>query len=264
MGNELCSQALKAFLQSLRESFDILPSEEGCVIVTPFLRSDNECVEIELIPQPNGGVKITDNCETIDYLFVNGLNISRSKELQRQIRRITKRFGVDLSGDEFVRLVNFGELGDAIHSFLGAVQEASYLIYRKVRRPPVTFDEQVEKFLIANDVAYDTEFKLQGKTREHIFRFYINERHQMLAEPLTATSYHAALVKAERLAYRWIDIRDLWPVHQKVAVIDDLDKRSEFWVGNPLNILLEYSNHVIRWSQNEELMMVLSRQNETK
>jgi len=249
--------AVEAFLGTLRHSFEVLPSEEGCIIVSPFMRADNECIEIELIPQPSGSIKVTDNCDTIDYLFVNGLNVSRSRELGRIVRHISGRFGVEFIEDEITKTANPNELGPAVYSVLGVVQEVSYLIYKKQRRPPTTFDEEVEKFLIANTVSYDAAFKVRGKSRENTFKFYINSQHQMLLEPLTATSPHAALVKAERLAFRWVDIRELWPAYRKVAVIDDVGVRSGFWSEQPLGILTEYSNMVIKWSQNEKLMRSL-------
>lgn len=258
MEKDYCAQAIEAFLETLRNSFEILLGDEGCILVSPFLRSDNECIEIELITQSNGEIKITDNCDTLDYLFVNGLNVGRSKELQRRVGHIAKRFGVELHGEEVIRMSVPNELGRAIYSFVGAVQEISYLIYRKLRRPPPTFDEEVEKFLIANNVSYDPDFKLQGKSRENTFRFHINKQHQMLLEPVTATSYHAALVKAERLAFRWVDIRDLWPIYRKVAIIDDIEVKSQLWVDHPLKILAEYSNLVIKWSQNQRLIEALS------
>jgi len=258
MQEDYCSQAVEAFLKTLRDSFDMLPSDQGCIIVSPFLRSDNECIEIELMAQPNGEIKITDNCETTDYLFVNGLNVSRSKELQRRVRHISRRFGVELSGDEVVKVVTANELGHAVYSVISAVQEISYLIYKKLRRPPPTFDEEVEKFLISNNVAYDPEFRLRGRSREHTFRFHINEQHQMLLEPVTATSSHAALVKAERLAFRWVDVREIYPTYRKVAVIDDIEVKAQFWIDHPLNILHQYSDRVIRWSQKEELKDTLS------
>ena len=74
--NRLCEQAISSYVEALRASFEAIPTDRGCVVITPFLRSDNECIELDLITQSEGKILITDNSDTIAYLFVNGLNVS--------------------------------------------------------------------------------------------------------------------------------------------------------------------------------------------
>ena len=254
----LCTQAISSYLERLKGSFQAMPTDEGCIIVTPFLRSDNECIELELIPQPDGRILLTDNADTIDYLFVNGLNIERSRDLKRNINRISERFGVEIVEGEIFRISDPLSLGATMQSVLSTIQDISYLIYKKQKRGPTTFDEQVEKFLIGHEIRYDPRFEVRGKAYGHTFRFHVNDTGHKLIHPLTATTSNAALAKAERLAFRWGDIQALWPEYRKVAVLDDIEKKAELWVGKPLHALQSYSDEVIQWSSKERLLEVLS------
>jgi hypothetical protein len=141
---------------------------------------------------------------------------------------------------------------------LNAIQDVSYLIYKKVRRGPVSFYEEVEKFLIGHEVRYDPQFSVQGKAYRHNFRFHLDDRKHILIEPLTATSPHAAVIKAGRLVYWWVDIAAVSPRYRKVAVLDDTGKREGFWHGEPISALEAYSDAVVLWSKKERLVETIS------
>jgi hypothetical protein len=256
--DKLCAQAISSYIEALRASFEVIPTDKGCVVVTPFLRSDNECIELEFIVQPEGKLLITDNSDTINYLFVHGLNVSRSRELKRLLSQIASRFNVQIESDEIFKLTDFDSLGESVSSMLNALQDVSYLIYKKVRRGPVSFYDEVEKFLISHEVRYDPQFPVQGKSYVHNFRFHLDDRKHILIEPLTATTPHAALVRAERLALWWIDISNLHPLYRKVAVLDDIGKRETVWHGRPNSVLEQYSDIVILWSKKERLVKTVS------
>lgn len=133
-------------------------------------------------------------------------------------------------------------------------QDINYLIYKKVRRGPVSFYDEVEKYLIKNEIRYDPQFPVQGEASLHTFRFHVNSNRNMLVEPLTATSPHSALDRAERLAFRWVDIRSMHPAYNKVAVLDNTGKRESIWTGKPVTTLEKYSDKVVFWSNKEKLL----------
>lgn len=256
--DRLCEQAISSYVEALRASFEAIPTDGGCVVITPFLRSDNECIELDLITQSEGKILITDNSDTVAYLFVHGLNVSRSRELRRLLTQIASRFNVQIESDEIFKLTDIDSLGESMNSMLNAIQDVSYLIYKKVRRGPVSFYEEVEKFLIGHEIRYDPQFPVQGKSYVHNFRFHLDDRKHILIEPLTATSPHAALVRAERLAFWWTDIGGLHPQYRKVAVLDDIGKREPLWHGRPSSVLEQYSGAVILWSKKQRLFETVS------
>jgi hypothetical protein len=255
--DKFCETAISALIDKLGSLFKITPIESGCIITTPYLRSDNEAIEIEIIQQPNNYL-ITDGCETIDYLFVNGLSVWRSREISRMLKHIQERWGVQVSHDEISRTTDMENIGSAMYSILGAIQDVSYLIYKKQHKVPVTFDDEVEKYLIGHEIRYDTNFRVAGKTRERNFKFHINGTGHALIHPLSATSPHSAIVKAERLAFWWVDIRDLLPEYYKIAIIDDVGSKKEFWETETVKELKEYSDELVQWSDCEYLIEALS------
>lgn len=249
-----CSEAISSYLDRLRETFEIVPMDKGCLIVAPFLRSDNSYFEIELLQQPNGKILLTDNADTISYLFIQGLNIRRSRELRRLINNIAARFNVDIQKDEIFKESDVESLDSSMESMINAMQDVSYLIYKKLKRGPVSFYDEVEKFLMSNEVRYDPQYQVSGRSYTHKFRFHMNEDRRMLFEPLTATSHHVALVRAERLAFWWVDIREVHPEYRKIALLDDIEKKESFWFGKPRDVLEEYSDKVVVWSNKQDVL----------
>lgn len=252
--DNLCNNAISAYINTLNKHFECVQTETGCLLITPFLRSDNEYIEIELIVQPSGDIVLTDNADAIAFLETHGLNINRSRDMKRQLVSIQRRFNVNIENDEIYITTNMDSLGESIDALVNTIQDVSYLIYKKIRRGVVSFYDEVEKFLIKNEVRYDPQFPVQGASSLHAFRFHLNGTRNKLLEPLTATSPHSALDRAQKLAFRWVDVRDIRPVFNKVAVLDNTAKRESIWEGTPTNILKEYSDKVVLWSNQEELL----------
>ena len=254
----LCREALEQLSTNLKEGFGFEPTETGCMLITPFLRSDNEHIEIELVAE-NGKLIITDNCETSDYLFVNGLDPERSRAIQRQIKQIAARFSVTWSAGELFNECDLNEVGPSFWRVLNAVQEASSLIHKRMHKLQPTFDEQVEKELIAHELPYESNFEVPGKSRVHRFRFYLNDQRNSLVEPITATSPNAAQGKAERLAFQWVDGSEkAGRPYRKIAVVDDVSE-SSIWTQDVLSILKTYSDYVVFWTNRSQLLGVLNR-----
>jgi hypothetical protein len=257
--DELCKRAISEYTNTLKGHFECVQTEKGCLLITPFLRSDNEYIEIELSEQPDGNIILTDNAETIAFLNVHGLNVNRSRDVRRALVTIKKRFNIEIENDEIYTLAQPDSIGESIDFLLNAIQDASYLIYKKVRRGPVSFYDEVEKYLIQNEIRYDPQFPIQGKAAIHTFRFHLNDRRRMLVEPLTATSPPAALDRAERLAFRWVDISFAHPEYHKTAVIDNTGKRESIWEGKPINTLEKYSDTLVLWSKKDQLLRAIAQ-----
>ncbi len=256
--DKICHDAIASYINTLSSSFRVVPAEKGCLLIMPFMRLDNEYIEIELAAQSDGKILITDSGDTFGYLFINGLLINKSREFKRTIKQIAGRFNVQIENDEIFKLADIASLGESLNNVICAVQDVSYLIYKKMLRSPTSFPDEVEKFLIGSKVSYDPNFTVQGKSYLHTVRLHLNGDRHMLMEPLSATSAHVALVKAERLAFWWTDIKKVEPKYRTVSVIDNVGKRDPFWVGKPFNVLEEYSDHVALWSKKDQLLELVS------
>lgn len=250
---EDCKQLVERYLRELEGAFQVHDTESGCVIVTPFMRRDNDLIEIGVERMPDGRHLLTDYGETLAFLNLSGVNVSRSLDAKRVVAQTAKRFGVEIAEDDISVHANQNELGSALKGIIDAINDIGHLVYNRQRRPPLSFDDKIEKVLISSGLPYEPNFPVQGKTELHRFRFYVNGRYRALVEPLSASSAASAHAKAQRLAFRWVDIGELDGEFRKLAVIDDEGVRNTLWRGCPLEVLSGYADGVVLWSQIDQL-----------
>lgn len=255
--NGLCHDALSAYIGYLKERFELGSTERGCLLVAPMERSDGEPIELEILSQIDG-VIITDNGETLGHLWLHGLNIN-SRGVVHTINRIATRYDIKIDKQEIRKFSTQEMLGTSLYSFIAAVQDISYLIYKVEFRGRPTFDEEVEKFFIAQEISYETKYEIEIKPNipPYTFHFYINSRRNALVQTLTATSATSAYSKAERLAYRWVDVKEYKPHYRRITVIEDTGKKQELWEPRSLDILGRRSDNLVKWSQRELLANLL-------
>ena len=125
------------YLKRLSDDFEILHSDDGCFVVTPFIRPDGEAIELEVESLPNGDVRISDMGYTLGYLFVNGLTLNKS--MIDRAKFISKGYGVSLDDDAFSVVASPESAGDALHRLLQAVISATDLIH--LRRSTIRLGE---------------------------------------------------------------------------------------------------------------------------
>ena len=252
-----CATAIEAYLDQLSSGFEASPSSHGCFILTPFLRPDGEPIELELWTRYNQDVSINDMGDSLGYLYVNGLTLSRS--IMESVRHITSRFGVTLDRNVLEIQSNEVAVGDAIHRLIQATLSVSNLIQKRRSMFRVKFEEEVESLIIYSGVTYDVGYGVRGRRERHTMRFHVDTGRNLLIQPVSAAQQNAAHSWAERLAYRFADIRqesDRWRI---AAVLDDRGRRESAWTGHALTPIKEYA---ILWSQKEQLEELLHAPNE--
>ncbi|MGH9858083.1 MAG: DUF1828 domain-containing protein, partial [Acidobacteriota bacterium] len=235
--------------------FDTTPSDDGCFITTPFIRSDGEAIELVAELSPDGKIRLSDMGDTLGYLYVNGLTLSRS--ILENSRRISRRHSVSLYGSEFViEVEDSSQIGEALHQLIQTVVTTSDLIQKRRPTGRVNFDDEVESFVIVSGVIYDTDFPVLGVDNPYKIRFHVNSGRNLLIQPLSPASESNAFSWAERWAYRFTDIRGQDDKWRCVAVLDDRGQRSTVWSERVMRPLREYS---IVWTERNRLLEHLTQ-----
>lgn len=249
MNTPLCYSTIEQFIQHLQAGFDARQIESRCVIATPYLYPDFASIEYS-VEQVGDGYLLTDNGETLNMLFLNGLTIEGNKELYRQVEQIAKDHGVELNRSEISVIANRDNLGEASHNLLNTIQAIGYFLYKRRTVAYTAFEDEVEKVLISNEVKYDSNFLIQGEANTHKIKFHINSSRNVLIEPLSAVTYSSARSKAIRIAYKWLDIRQVNKVLRFVTVIDDRENKwQDVWSDEEArNTIFTHSDEVIRWT----------------
>ncbi len=74
-------------------------------------------IEIALIPQPSGAIRLSDMGDTLGYLFVNGLTATQS--LTQTVRNLSRRLGVSLQRHELlIEPQDEQKLGESLHALI--------------------------------------------------------------------------------------------------------------------------------------------------
>lgn len=251
----LCQQIVSSYLNELQEEFEVSDSRAGCYIVTPFTRPDGEYIEVEVTTEPDGQIRITDMGDTLGYLYVNGLRLSRNT--LDNTRDICKQFDVSLVRSELVTTPHTErDFGEIFHGFLQAILSVTNIIQKRRPNPRIQFDDEVESLIIYSGVTYDVGYPVRGMRASHTVKFHVNSARNILIQPIAASTESTAFSWAERWAYRISDIRQ----HQNgsdwrfVAVLDDRSQRREIWNNRTLAPIQEYA---ILWEERERLSDLL-------
>lgn len=252
--NDKCLEVVNKYVDYINSDFVTLPYDEGCVIVTPFNYPDMASIEI-YVSQFNDAFLLSDEGETLNMLFVNGLSVETNKHLQATVQRIAKKHRVEIKDSVLSIMTKDEVIGDASHRLLLAIQAVGYLLYKRRHTSRLNFDGRVEEFLIEREVKYSSNYVIHGKATENKVRFHMNSNKKILLEPITATTVTSARKKAKLVAYKWMDISYVRSDFRFISIIDDRDKRSEVWSDEEaLNAITQHSSDVIRWTEELPLL----------
>ncbi len=256
-----CDAVVEKFLENLRSEFETHPTGDKCTIVTPFYYPTFGAIEL-FVRQVGKGVLLSDEGETLNMLFVNGLAIEKNKDLYREAKRIALSHGVELNHSDISIVSSPDKLGTSSQNLLNAIQAIAFLIYKRRNVEHGTFDDEVEKLLISNEVQYDFNYIIKGQASRNKIKFHVNSNKNLLIEPISAATIQGARSKAKLVAFKWFDIRAIDKNIRFVSVVDDRDEKwDSLWNDNEAkSAITTYSDEVIRWTTEQPKLidMVMS------
>jgi|GEM_PF-2729764 len=254
-----CSSIVDEYLIRVRGDFTVLDSKENCRIITPLRRPDGEAVELIIEKGKNNKVRLSDEFNTSDYLFVNGLNLEANKKLNESARRLAKLRGVAFENSELYIETEAGQEAEAMSKLLSAIEALNYFIYRRSHRAPKSFSEEVELFLAENSVSFVPDYGLQGETIEHIVPIYINSTRNVVVAPLSSTSVAGAQHILKEMAWVNGDIKKINPNIRFNALLDDRrDTQQKIWSDDTVNkILMSAMDNIVTWEGRNRILSII-------
>ena len=246
----VCAEIVSQYLARLSTDFEVSPSDSGCYVATPFTRPDGEVIEFEIINLPGGRARLADMGDTLGYLYVNGLTLTRG--VLDRARDIARGYGVSFERNALlVELAGDSPAaGEELHRLLQATLAVTHLVQGRRAGGRVVFDDEVESFIIQAGVTYDSDYRVRGLREVHTFKFYVNSGANLLIQPLSAASTSAAHSLAERWAYRLIDTVQQNDHLRPVVVLDDRKARSGVWTTGARAPIGDFA---ILWEDKEQL-----------
>lgn len=251
-----CTSIVEAYLRHLGASFKVIPSGDGCRLITPNLRPDGEAVEVVVSMLRNGRIRLTDEFTTVDYLFVNGLRIEENDKLGDKAALIATKHGVSLRDSELFIEVDSGQEEIALDKLLKSIEAITYLIYKRSHRDTRTFMGEVELYLAENDVVFQEWREVSGKTLPQSLPIFVNGSRNLSISPLSSKSVSKARHITNELGYIISDVKSANPSIRFAAVLDDrVGTWEDAWRNQRVNtILTSVMDHIIRWEERPKLL----------
>ncbi len=249
---DACQEAVEHYMRALRGEVTVsCTAPNVCRLTMPFGRPDGELIGVELTTLPGGQIRLSDAGDSVGYLYLNGLTVSRA--LLDTAQRSAYQLGVSLDRYELTTTADrISDVGDRLHALSQAIVRVSDLIQKRRPSERLQFDVEVEAFLVGNRVIYDSDYRVPGERESHQVRFHMNSQRHSLVQPLSAASESAAHGWAERWAYRFGDIMDRDRLWQSFVVLDDRGSRQLYWTPAAVAPLSGFAE-VVLWREKERL-----------
>ncbi len=250
-----CDPIIEKYLNTLKSDFSIIEADAECRLVTPYYRPDGDAIEVVLKELGGERIRLSDDGQTLDYLFLSGLNVEKNKDLLDEAIQIARRCGASLENSEIFIEIGAGTEGESLAKLISAIESVTYLIYRRQHRELKLFADEVANYLLEHEVKIEKTVTLNGELNPHPVPIYINSTKNLVIEPLSATSPTAA---RRRAGYLYYDVNDIHktPTGKNVkfvGVIDDRDEEhAEVWSDTAASAILRaIFVRIFTWEQGQ-------------
>jgi hypothetical protein len=243
-----CSELVTAYAAWLKARIVVQDVDGACEITTPFLDRHNDHLQI-YVQKTEQGLLLSDDGYTIRDLRANGCELSSEKRKQT-LKEILNGFDVQLVGDELQVAAQIQNFPFKKHNLLQAMLAVGDLFVLASPTVASLFHEDVEHFLLSNEVRYTPSIKFTGKSGfDHRFDFVIPASRQRPERILRALN-RPDKDHVSALIFSWEDIREVRSTDALAfAVLND----SDYSVGPEIvGALTQYEIVPVLWSRRQD------------
>ncbi|MGO8945671.1 MAG: hypothetical protein ACLQJ7_18605 [Syntrophobacteraceae bacterium] len=132
------NDVLEALAEDFSRGWDVTPTGGGFLIATDWVLPNNERIEIHI--RRVGGREdlfiVTDGGELINYLFSEGVDLTRDRDSRRILDVIAGNRSIKVTEHQLVKGAKEQEIAGAVRVLLEAVKEASFSLWHKIKSKP--------------------------------------------------------------------------------------------------------------------------------
>lgn len=249
-----CEDLIRPAIDSaLDEGIHISDDQGDCRVTVPFERSDRDAVTLWVV-QNGDTYHITDEGETYGMLYLSNINLDQERRSKR-LQTIKERFNLDEAKHEISLTADEPELGSRLLDAIQAVQSISYLAWTRQKYTYTDFRSDVGDFLTEEGFYYTPNYDVEGGSDDHVVDFSVHEQPQpTYIDAIHAESATSARGMAKKTAFKWTDIAK---VDESVRRISILDNEAGEYDARTENILENYSDAYVPWSNKDDLPQVI-------
>jgi hypothetical protein len=132
------NEILEALAEDFFQGWDVTPTGGGFLVATDWVLPNNERIEIHVrrVGEREDLFIVTDGGELINYLFAEGVDLTRDRDNRRILDRIAANRSVNVTDHQLVKGAKEEELAWAVRILLETVKEASFSLWRKIESKP--------------------------------------------------------------------------------------------------------------------------------
>ena len=132
------NEILEALTEDFFQGWDVTPTGGGFLITTDWVLPNNERIEIHVrrVGDREDLFIVTDGGELINYLFSQGVDITRDRDSKRTLNGIAENRSIKVTEHQLVKGANEEEIAGAVRVLLEAIKEASFSLWHKIKSKP--------------------------------------------------------------------------------------------------------------------------------
>jgi Domain of unknown function DUF1828 len=132
------NEILEALAGDFFQGWEVAPTGGGFLITTDWVFPNNERIEIHVrrVGDREDLFIVTDGGELINYLFSQGIDLTRDRDSQRILSGIAESRSVKIAEHQLVKGANEQEIAGTVRVLLEAVKEASFSLWHKIKSKP--------------------------------------------------------------------------------------------------------------------------------
>ena len=129
---------LEALTEEFLRGWNVTPTGGGFLITTDWVLPNNERIEIHVrrVGDREDLFIVTDGGELINYLFSEGIDLTRDPDNRRILDRIAQNRSIKVTEHQLVKGANEEEIAWAVRVLVETVKEASFSLWRKIKSKP--------------------------------------------------------------------------------------------------------------------------------
>lgn len=221
-------------------------------VSTPFVGLFNDNIDIFVKKETESKILLSDDGETIENLFLSGVDVMRSQKRKEYLQKVANNFGITISDGEITTISNGADFARKKHDMISAISVVSDMVMLAKDNVTSIFSEDVVSFVESLDVISNPSFLVKGRSGLD-FSFDIQipgKKSELVIKPFSSLRQD----NIERFLFCMEDIRDIRQETsgkelRSLAIVNDKNSVPSKHLTNALE---EYGTPVLLWSKKDE------------
>lgn len=248
-----------AYLGWLEQKISVKDLENGVIeITTPLLDSNNDHLQIYVVPLQDDKFKLTDDGYIMSELRMIGFDLKSSNKRKEIFNTIINGFGISYHSktEELFTTTTMKDFPQKKHMLLQAMLSVNDMFMTVRATAKSIFLEDVENFFYDNDIPYAENISLTGKSGyNHKFHFVL-PRSRKKPERIIQTINNPNKNSSETILFAWNDTKETRKSDSELFVF--LNDSGQKISTSIISAFSKYDVKPVPWSQRDKYIPQLT------